>query len=138
LSKINLTNSKIKLPTFLSVFISLLFVGLSAVLVINSVKSVVSAYRRMLLLDQAKQEVGELRVQNLELKQEKEKILSEDYVEKEARDRLYYVKDGEVMVVLPETNEELKDQQDVKGVEDIHESEDSLREEWIKIIQQGI
>ncbi|MEA3357421.1 MAG: septum formation initiator family protein [Patescibacteria group bacterium] len=76
--------------------------GISILIIVNSVKSIITAYRRSLLLDQANEEVENLRVDNLELLQEKEEIMGVDFIEEQARDRLYYVKDGEVMVVIPE------------------------------------
>jgi cell division protein FtsB len=125
-----------------SILISFMFIGLSVVLIANSAKSIVGAYHRILLLDQAKQEVGELRVRNLELLQRKEEILSEEYVEKEARDRLYYVKDGEIMVVLPETSgaAEIDDsaEGEVKGVSRLEHERDTSWQEWIRIIIEGI
>ena len=54
--------------------------------------------------------IEELRVKNKELKENLEYVKSEEFVEKEARDRLNMAKEDEVIVVLPE-GLELRDQQ---------------------------
>ncbi|MBN2100971.1 septum formation initiator family protein [Candidatus Dojkabacteria bacterium] len=118
-----------------SFLLAAVFTGLSAVLVVNSVKSLRAAYNRMELLDQASGEVDELRVRNLELVSRKEEIIGDDYVEKEARDRLYYAKDGEIVAVLPDTA-------DVQGVvsedEDTVEDKDGEWKSWWQFLIKGV
>jgi cell division protein FtsB len=138
LKTIKRKKSKSASAVFVSVLISLIFVTLSAVLAVNSVKSITTAYQRFLLLEQAKEEVSQLRMRNLELIQRREHILQEDYVEKEARDRLYYVKDGEVMVVLPETNDDLEKDNSVRGVEDARNVEVDRRASWWTLLNKGL
>lgn len=124
----------------MSIAISFIFIGLSVVLIINSAKSITNAYHRMLLLRQAKTEVGDLRLRNLKLIEEREEILGEEYVEEEARDRLYYVKEGEVIVVLPQTAEEenFENKEEVKGVEEVRDPKPTVREEWVEVLKNGI
>lgn len=89
----------------------------------------------MELLDQAQEEVSDLRLRNLELEQKRQEILGEDYVEKEARDRLYYVKKGETMVVLPETG-------DYEEPEDVTEEAEDEGEYgwavWWEFLKNGV
>ena len=94
---------------FLSIALSAVFVGLSALLVINSAKSLSTAYQRNLLLDQAKSEVQDLRVRNLELMQELDYVSSSAYVEEEARNRLLYAKNSEVLILLPQISDKSDD-----------------------------
>jgi cell division protein FtsB len=91
---------------FLKLVVAALFVGISALLFVNSSRSIMTAYNRSLLLQQAHEEVAELRLKNLELLEEKTLVLDDSYVEKEARDRVFYTRDGEKIVILPETGDE--------------------------------
>lgn len=100
-------------------------IGVSALLFVNSARSIMTAYNRSLLLDQAHDEVAELRLKNLELLEKKEGVLDDSYVEQEARDRISYVRDGEKIVVLPETGEEV-----VLGADDEMEEENNGLSDW--------
>ena len=97
------------MSNYLSIALSLVFISLSGLLVVNSVKSVSTAYQRSLLLDQAEAEVNELRIRNLELLEKLDYVTSSSYVEAEARNRLLYTKDGEVLLVLPQTAQNTRD-----------------------------
>ncbi len=57
---------------------------------------------KLTILKVAEQDVENLRIQNLELVLEKAEIVSVDYIEKEARDKLRYSAEGEVLFVIPE------------------------------------
>lgn len=96
---------------FATFALSVVFLGLSFLLIANSVKSISTAYQRNLLLEQAENEVQELRMKNLALLGEKDYVTSAAYVEEEARNRLLYTKGGEVLLVLPETGESLSEEQ---------------------------
>lgn len=50
---------------------------------------------------EAEQQVEELRQRQIRLKQEVEEVKSEEFVEKEARDKLLLAREGEVVVLLP-------------------------------------
>lgn len=118
-----------------SAVISISFFVLSGVLAINSVKSISMAYKRSELLGQAQGEVDSLRLKNLELMLEKEKIIGSDYVEEQARDRLNYVMEGEVMIVLPETGDILgASESEVEDVED----EEAGWQRWWLLLREGI
>lgn len=139
-SKIRRTEgTSLGISNFVSVGLSLIFIALSGLLITNSVKSVSTAYQRNLLLDQAKQEVQGLRLRNLELMQELDYVTGPSYVEEEARNRLLYTKDDEVLVVLPQTGEKVEDEK-VLG----EESENSTSEmnsgwdRWLTLLVDGV
>lgn len=123
-------------PKFASFLISVVFLGLAGVMMVNSVRSIMTAYKRNQLLDQAKEDVYMLRKKNLELDQRREEVMGETYVETEARDRMYYSKDGEVVVVLPDTSEVIVvDEKD--AVDEQSDSKDGWWR-WWKLMKNGI
>lgn len=138
-TKISSTKKKGLSSVFVSLLLSFVFVGLSCLLIVNSVKSVITAYRRVKLLDQAKEEVSDLRYRNLELLMQKEEIMGATYVEKEARDRLFYVKDGEVMVVVPESDEfnEVLNVADPRSNDEV-QMDDNSWVEWWDLLKNGV
>ena len=88
--------------------IRLLDSGLGKVsLIILSILMLLSVYRsfrqmgqKLSLLKQAEQEVTDLRLENLELSLQIEEAGTIDSLEKEARDRLNYGQEGEVLFVI--------------------------------------
>ena len=128
--------------TFVSVALSLIFLGLAGLLIANSIKSVSSAYNRALLLDQAESEIEALRLRNLELIQEEKYVTSDPYVEGEARDRMLYSKDGEVLLVLPDDTEVLGESDSTiedSTAEEV-DQEDLLKgwDRWWSVIKNGV
>jgi len=108
-----------------------IFFVLSALLVMNSVKSVTVAYQRTQLLKQAESEVHALRLHNLELQQSLEYVSSESFVEEQARDRLLYTKGSEVLLVLPETG--ISGEKSVFGDQIVTEKADKeVADGWIR------
>jgi len=53
-------------------------------------------------LDDARRELARLEDQQTTLQKELEKVTSQEFVEKEARDKLNLAKEGEIVLVLPE------------------------------------
>jgi len=88
--------------------IRLLDSGLGKIsLIILSILMLLSVYRsfrqmgqKLSLLKQAEQEVTDLRLENLELSLQIEEAGTIDSLEKEARDRLNYGQEGEVLFVI--------------------------------------
>lgn len=120
------------------VMLSVVLIGFSGMLVLDSIKSINLSYNRSLLLDQARGEVDELRMRNLELGQSRDDVISEGYVEQESRDRLFYTKEGEVMVVLPETEEVAGEgDENVDTVTEFPE-QSSGWEQWWGLLRDGI
>jgi len=81
---------------------SILFLILSGILIYNIVKSIVITSEKLEILNQAEQEVSELRLENLELIVSTEYMTSDEYLETEARNRLNLSKKGETAFVIPE------------------------------------
>lgn len=82
-----------------SVFLMLTFIsfiGYHLFLAVNI------ANEKLHILEVAHKDVEELRIRNLELVLEKMEIVSMEYIEKEARDKLRYSKEGETLFVIPE------------------------------------
>jgi len=106
--------------------------------VFNSAKITV---KKLEILRKAEQEVEDLRLTNLHLSISIKDMSTDRYLEKEARDRLNFGGQGEVVFVIPENSLEL-----AKGaVEDItrpeQESvyeEDNNIGEWIEFIMAGV
>lgn len=86
-------------------FFGLISIGimvLSAFLIFNSLRSIQIAREKIEILNQAKKEVGDLRLKNITLILQKETIETDDYTETDIRNRLNYSKKGEVMFVIPD------------------------------------
>ena len=131
---------KVGASKIVTIFLSVIFLGVSGLLVVNSVKSVSTANQRNQLLEQAESEVRDLRLRNLELLQELDYVTSSSYVEEEARNRLLYTKDDEVLVVLPQTavegdDEEVLGEEAEKGASDIGD-EGWIR--WWTLLRDGV
>ncbi len=60
------------------------------------------ANEKLQILEIAKEDVAELRIRNLELILEKSEVVSMEYIEKEARDKLRYTSEGDTVFVIPE------------------------------------
>jgi cell division protein FtsB len=127
------------ISNFVSIGLSIIFIALSGLLVANSIKSVSTAHQRSLLLDQAKLEVQDLRLRNLELMQELDYVTSSSYVEEEARNRLLYTKNDEVLVVLPQTGEKVQDEE-VLGESDEATTSESPGgwDRWLSLLIDGV
>ncbi len=98
------------------------------------------ANEKLQILEIAEEDVAELRIQNLELVLEKSEIVSMEYIEKEARDKLRYSGEGEVLFVIPEESLEsdaLREKlREAKGYSK-HEEEKSpeeIFEIWIRFL----
>ena len=133
-------SEKVSTSKIVTVFLSVVFLGLSGLLVVNSFKSISTANQRNQLLGQAEEEVRDLRLRNLELLQELDYVTGSSYVEEEARNRLLYTKNDEVLVVLPQTSEEV-DEMEVLGEEALETVADEYEEGWIRwwtLLKDGV
>lgn len=72
----------------------------------NLVRSIYTLWNKQDLLIQARRDVEKEKKQNNELLQKLKVVESEEFVEKQARDKLFMVKPGERLVVLPNIEEE--------------------------------
>ncbi len=71
-------------------------------LIYNLSKSIYSLWQKQDLLVNARQELAKEKRANESLKTQAKKVKDPDFIEKEARDKLLYVKPGEKIVVIPE------------------------------------
>jgi cell division protein FtsB len=126
------------MSNILSSGLSFVFVALSALLIVNSVKTVSTAYQRSLLLDQAEHEVRELRLRNLELLQQLEYVSSKSFVELEARNRLLYTKNGEVLLVIPQTDKKAHEEEVLGDIDDTAGEESDGMDRWLTILRDGV
>lgn len=101
-----------------------LFLCLSSVLIYNVVKSIVITSQKLEILNQAENEVSELRLTNLELLSLSEYMSSDEYLETEARNRLNLSKKGETSFVISEKVLEKGKAEVQKILEDDDSSED--------------
>ncbi len=92
---------------FNSWFVQFLLVIVSGVLIYSVYKSVNITSQKLDILRQAEREVEELRLDNLALSIRMEEMSTDEYLEKEARDRLNFGADGEMVFVLPESTMQL-------------------------------
>ena len=115
------------------------------VLLIVSVLMLLTVYRsfrqmgqKISLLKQAEQEVAELRLENLELSLRIEDAGSIENLEKEARDRLNYGKENEVVFVIDEGLMEIgreKVQAILNPEEEIPQEE--VFDDWVDFVVRG-
>lgn len=136
-NKRNSTDKKgINFSNVLKFTVAIVLIGISGLLFVNSARSVMTAYNRSLLLQQAEDEVNALRIENLKLTEKKDEMMEDSYVEEEARNRMIYVKDGEIVIVLPETGQEsvLGEKEDDLNV---YDNEGGWRR-WWSLVKNGV
>src|SRR3972149_2820528 len=91
-------SAKLKLGRNLRLIFIVVFLVLSISLIRNIIK-ISQAGKR---IDQENLKVENLKEENIELKKRLEEVQSEEYIEKELRDKLGLAKEGETILVLPE------------------------------------
>jgi cell division protein FtsB len=115
------------------------------VLLVVSILMLLSVYRslkqmgqKISLLKQAEQEVRELRLENLELSLKIEDAGSLENLEKEARDRLNYGKENEIVFVIDEELMEVGKER-VQAILNPEEeiSEEDVFQDWINFVVRG-
>ncbi|KUK76673.1 MAG: transmembrane(s)protein [candidate division WS6 bacterium 34_10] len=111
---------------------------ISALMILSVYRSVKQMSQKISLLRQAEQEVRELRLKNLELSLRIENAGSIESLEKEARDRLNYGKENEIVFVIDDDLIEVgkeKVQAILYPEEDI--VEEDVFDEWVDFIVRG-
>lgn len=96
----------------------LLVVGIivvSLIIIYNLTTSIASLLKKQQLIDNAKRELAEEKKKNELLAEKLKKVGTDEFVEREARDKLYLVRPGEQVVMLP-TNTAVKHQKASKQV----------------------
>ncbi len=93
------SREKITFQKILSISLMLFFVAFMSYHLFLAVNI---ASERLQVLEIAQTDVEELRIRNLELILEKSEVVSDEYIEKEARDKLRYSAEDEILFVIPE------------------------------------
>lgn len=123
--------------SFSSVAVIILFLGLTAFMTYNIFRTLTLSGQKLQVLEQAEQEVEQLRLDNIKLVMQRNDVITDDYIETQARNRLNYSKKGETQVVIPDTViEKLKDQSAVMGVNDSNQA--SVLEKWLEFFTKGL
>ena len=93
-------------------------------MIINLTRSILDLWQRDSIVEEAETRVAEAEVENARLREKYREVRQNSYIEKVAREKLGMVKEGEVIVVLPN-----KDQ--------IRDSRLEIREEEKKNVKEA-
>jgi cell division protein FtsB len=86
-----------------SFIVKIAFLVLSFFMFYNVLHSIKITSQKLDILEQAEQEVNELRVKNLKLSIQLDEMKETSYLEVEARDRLNFSGEGEIVFVIPDS-----------------------------------
>jgi cell division protein FtsB len=136
------TNSNSSLRVLLNnIFVQIALLVVSVFILASVYNSFNITVQKLEILKQAEKEVEELRIRNLHLSISMKEMSTDKYLEKEARDRLNFGGDEEIVFILPKNALELAS----KEVENITEEKivtlyrvDYGLEEWIRFVLAGI
>ena len=92
-------------------FFNLIIIGFALILISSLGRQVWQLYRAGKNLETAQQKVENLKIENVNLGNQLKEVQSPEFIEKEAKNKLSYVKEGEVVVVLPkqESNQSIEE-----------------------------
>ena len=80
-----------------------IIIVIASVFVINNlVRSIYTLWQKQHLLGEAQQELQEEKKRNKTLREQLKQVESPEYVEKEARNKLFLVRPGESQIILPQ------------------------------------
>jgi len=82
-----------------------LALGVGVAIAVNSTGNILKLWGAGSRLSEAEQTLVEKEAENATLKARLEEVKSDEFVEREARDKLGMVREGEILVVLPQTEE---------------------------------
>lgn len=119
-------------------FVKFLLLGLSAFLVYNVVNAVGITIKKVKILEDARTEVENLRVTNLQLASLLEEIQTVEYLEVEARDRLNFSGNKETVFVIPgKLLESAQERIDIILGKGVVKEKPSV-EKWIGFVTSGV
>jgi len=75
-------------------------------LIVSFSRSIFDLYQKSKEIEKERLKVEALKIKNEELKKQLEYVRSQEFLEKEAREKLGLVREGEVVVILPENFKE--------------------------------
>lgn len=107
------------------------FLLLAVLLTISLVRNIIKSQAADNKIEEAKTKLEALKKENQELANKLESVNSDEYIEKQARDKLGLVKEGEMVIVLP-------DEEEIKGlIPESNSEEDYLPDpnwkRWLKL-----
>lgn len=136
------SQSRGELPAFFdSIPVKLLLVGITVFILWSVYNSGKITLQKLEILKQAESEVEDLRIQNLHLSLSILEMSSDKYLETEARNRLNYGGDGEIVFVIPANvlKESVKRiQKDRESTEMIGLNREFTLEKWLGFLSSGI
>lgn len=136
------SQSRGELPAFFdSIPVKLLLVGITVFILWSVYNSGKITLQKLEILKQAEREVEDLRIQNLHLSLSILEMSSDKYLETEARNRLNYGGDGEIVFVIPANvlKESVKRiQKDRESTEMIGLNREFTLEKWLGFLSSGI
>lgn len=97
-------------------------------LVINFSRDIIRLLKNRERIDQAKEKLQKTETEHQQLKMQKNSFQTEEFIEREARNKLFMGKEGEVVVLLPE---ELKALEEEKL--EVEEKELSIWRQWLEL-----
>lgn len=83
-----------------------IFLLISFFIINNLIRSIYTTWKKEDLLSNAQKRLEKERRENMRLKSELSVVGSQEFIEKEARDKLFLAKEGEQKVLLPKESEE--------------------------------
>jgi len=106
-----------------------LLIVLVTSLIVNLSRSLIRIWQSQAHLKKAEEALIEAQKENQELKQQKALLQTQDFIEEEARNKLFMAKEGEMVVLLPEEIEFLQDEaRPVIKVEDL-----AVWRQWLEL-----
>jgi len=87
----------IKVKTLLRLFLGLIFF----LFVLNLSRNIWRILHAGERLEKAQEKLGELKAENAQLRQEKDRLKSNDFLEEQARNKLFMAKKNEIVLILP-------------------------------------
>jgi cell division protein FtsB len=116
----------------------IILLAVSVLMLLSVYRSFKQMGQKISLLKQAEQEVRELRLENLDLSLKIEEAGGVDTLEREARDRLNYGKEGEIVFVVDDELVEVGKERVQAILNPKQVSEDiNVLEEWIDFVIMG-
>jgi cell division protein FtsB len=113
------------------IYLNLLIVLVAVFFVLSLSRNIVKIFEVKKRTEKARQAVAKLESQNTELQKKLEEVKSQDYIEKQLRDKLGLAKEGETVIVLPD--EETLKKIAPKPVEEQDVLPDPTWKKWIQL-----
>lgn len=81
--------------------IFIIIIIITTISIINSLRTIISLWQKQTLLSDAKKELIAKQNQNEQLRQQLAQAKGQDFVESEARNKLFLAKPGETTIIIP-------------------------------------